>query len=96
MSGLKFNLHTSPHAVTDVQVLNRTTAQYEPLLPDRRYTVGVSDYYKSGFGGMLKNAASIEQTTEVTYNVLSEYIKNTLRGDVSAYRAPQGRIVIAE
>ena len=96
VSGLKFILHTSPHAVTDVQVLNRTTSQYEPLLPDRRYTVGVSDYYKSGFGGTLKNAASIEQTTEVTYNVLSQYIKNTLRGDVSAYRAPQGRIVIED
>ena len=96
VAGLKFTLHTSPHAVTDVQVLNRTTSQYEPLQPDRRYTVAVSDYYKSGFCGTLKNAASIEQTTEVTYNVLSEYIKNTLGGDVSAYRAPQGRIVIEE
>ena len=96
VSGLKFTLHTSPHAVTDVQVLNRATAQYEPLLPDRRYTVAVSDYYKTGFCGALKNAASIEQTTEVTYNVLSEHIKNTLKGDVSAYRAPQGRIIIEE
>ena len=96
VSGLKFTLHTSPHAVTDVQVLNRTTSQYEPLRPDGSYTVAVSDYYKSGFGGTLKNAASIEQTTEVTYTVLSEYIKNTLKGDVSAYRAPQGRIVIED
>ena len=96
VAGMRFTLHASPHAVTDVQVLNRTTAQYEPLRPDGRYTVAVSDYYKSGFGGTLKNAASIEQTTEVTYTVLSQYIKNTLGGDVSAYRAPQGRIVIEE
>lgn len=96
VAGMRFTLHTSPHAVTDVQVLNRATAQYEPLQPDRRYTVAVSDYYKTGFCGTLKNAASIEQTTEVTYTVLSQYIKNTLGGDVSAYRAPQGRIVIEE
>jgi len=96
VSGLKFTLHTSSHAVTDVQVMNRATAQYEPLRPDGNYTVAVSDYYKSGFCGALKNAASIEQTTEVTYTVLSQYIKNTLKGDVSAYRTPQGRIIIEE
>ena len=96
VSGLKFTLHTSSHAVTDVQVMNRATAQYEPLRPDGNYTVAVSDYYKSGFCGALKKAASIEQTTEVTYTVLSQYIKNTLKGDVSAYRTPQGRIIIEE
>jgi len=96
VSGMRFTLHAGSHAVTDVQVMNRTTAQYEPLQPGCNYTVGVSDYYKSGFGGTLKNAALIEQTTEVTYNVLSQYIKNTLKGDVSAYRAPQGRIIIED
>lgn len=96
VSGLRFVLHANSHTVTDVQVMNRTTAQYEPLQPDRSYTVGVSDYYRTGFCGTLKNAGSIEQTADVTYNVLSRYIQETLGGDVSAYRRPQGRIVIKD
>jgi 2',3'-cyclic-nucleotide 2'-phosphodiesterase (5'-nucleotidase family) len=96
VSGLRFTLHASDHSVTDVRVMNRTTAQYEPLQPGRSYTVAVSDYYRSGFGGALKNTESIERTTDIAYTVLSRYIQETLGGDVSAYRTPQGRIVITE
>lgn len=96
VAGMKFTLRASDHNITDVQVMNRATGQYEPLRPERSYTVAVSDYYKTGFCGTLKGATVVERTTDITYTVLSQYIKNTLKGDVSAYRTPQGRIAIED
>ena len=97
VAGMKFTLRASDHTVRDVQVMNRETSRYEPLRPDGKYTVGVSDYCQSGgFYGLLKGAVLTEQTTDITYTVLSNYIKDTLGGDVSAYRHPQGRIIIED
>ena len=95
VSGLKFTLHTSSHAVTDVQVMNRETSQYEPLQADRKYTIGVCDYYNSGgFYGTLKDVTLVEQFNELINIALAKYIKDTLQGDVSAYRNPKQRIHI--
>ena len=94
VSGMKFTLHASDHTITDVQVINRETSEYEPLLPNRQYTIGISDYYTSGFYGILRNAKLIEQTTEQTYITLANYIKDTLGGDVSGYKHVKGRITI--
>ena len=97
VAGLKFTLHTSNHTITDVQILNRETSQYEPLQSDKRYTIGVSDYINAGgFYDTLKGAKVIEQTSTITYTTLSDYIKDTLGGDVSAYKNAQGRIKISD
>lgn len=95
VAGLKFTLHASNHTITDVQVLNRETSQYEVLQTDKKYTIGISDYYNSGgFYDTLKGATILEQTDLITYNVLANYIKDTLGGDVSAYSNAQGRVKI--
>lgn len=97
VAGLKFTLHASNHSITDVQVLNRETSQYEDLQADKKYTIGISDYYNSGgFYDTLKGAKLIEMTNTITYNALSGYIKDTLGGDVSAYKDAQGRIKIID
>lgn len=95
VAGLKFTINASSHTITDVQVLNRETSQYEPLQSDRKYTIGISDYYNSGgFYDTLKGATVLEQTNLVTYNALARYIKDTLGGDISTYKNSQGRIKI--
>jgi 2',3'-cyclic-nucleotide 2'-phosphodiesterase (5'-nucleotidase family) len=95
VAGMRFTLNASNHTITDVQIMNRETSQYEPLQPDRKYTIGVSDYYNSGgFYGMLKGATLLEQTDMIAYTALANYIKETLDGDVSAYSNAQGRINI--
>jgi len=95
VAGMKYTILANEHTVTDVQVMNRETSQYEPLRNDRTYTIGITDYYRNGgFYDILKDAKIIEQTTEQTNIALANYIKDTLGGDVSAYRNPQGRITI--
>ena len=95
VAGLKFTLHASSHTITDVQILNRETSQYEPLQSERKYTIGISDYYNSGgFYGTLHGATLLEQTGMISYTALANYIKDTLGGDVSAYSNSQNRILI--
>ena len=97
VAGLKFTLHANNHSITDVQVLNRETSQYEDLQADKKYTIGISDYYNSGgFYDTLKGAKLIEMTNTITYDALSDYIKDTLGCDVSAYKNAQGRITIVD
>ena len=97
VAGLKFTLHTSNHAITDAQVLNRATSQYEDLQADKKYTIGISDYYNSGgFYNTLKGSKIIKTTDTITYEALSNYIKGTLGGNVSAYKNSQGRITIVD
>ena len=97
VAGLKFTLHANNHSITDVQIMNRETFQYEPLQYDRKYTIGVSDYYNSGgFYDTLKGATLLEQTDIIAYTALANYIKNTLGGNVSAYKNAQGRIKIID
>lgn len=97
VSGMRYTVHAGNHTISDVQVLSRETSRYEPLIPERKYTIGICDYYNAGgFYGLLKGATLIEQTTMLTSDALAKYIKETLNGDVSAYRHPQGRIVIVK
>jgi 2',3'-cyclic-nucleotide 2'-phosphodiesterase (5'-nucleotidase family) len=95
VAGMKYTINVNTHAITDVQVMNRETSQYEPLQADRKYTIGVCDYYNSGgFYGTLKDVTLVEQFNELINIALAKYIKDTLQGDVSAYRNPKQRIHI--
>ena len=97
VSGMRYTLHADSHAITDVQIMNRETSRYEPLQSDRKYTIGVSDYYNSGgFYDTLQGATLLEQTGMISYTALANYIKDTLAGNVSPYRNPQGRIKIVK
>ena len=95
VAGMKYTINVNTHAITDVQVMNRETSQYEPLQADRKYTIGVCDYYNSGgFYGTLKDVTLVEQFNELINIALAKYIRDTLQGDVSAYRNPKQRIHI--
>ena len=96
VAGMKYTLHAVSHTITDVQVLNRETGNYEPIVLDKKYRVGTSDYYSSGgFYRTLQDATLVEQTTEQICNTLANYIKQTLGGRVGdTYRESQQRVTI--
>ncbi len=98
VAGMRFTLHAASHRITDVEVLNRETGVYEPILLDRKYTIATSDYYANGgFCDMLKTATLLEQTTEQLCDTFADFIAHQLGGKVGdAYRLSQGRITIVK
>jgi len=97
MSGMKYTVHTTSHTVSDVTVLNRENGKYEPIVADKTYTIGASDYYASGFYGTLTNAKLVGLTTDQICKTLADFIEHNLGGVVGEdYRQPQGRITFVE
>lgn len=97
VSGMKYTVHTVSHTVSDVTVLNRENGKYEPIVADKTYTVGISDYFTSGFYGVLKDAKVVDMTSDQICKTLSDFIELDLGGVVGEdYRQPQGRITFVE
>lgn len=98
VSGLKYTVHLSNHAVTDVQVLGKD-GRYEPIDPDRIYTVATIDYciHSNGLRGVLKGSKALKRTSVLYRDVLLEYIEKALGGKIGPeYAKPQGRITIVK
>jgi 2',3'-cyclic-nucleotide 2'-phosphodiesterase (5'-nucleotidase family) len=95
-SGIRYTIHTDPHTVTNVQVLDKTTGNYVDIDPSKTYTLAINDYCKhSGFGGALKNCKVLQNTTVFMRDALADYIDKTLGGHLGdTYAKPQGRITI--
>ena len=99
VSGLKFTLHLSDHSISDVMVLNRKSGQYEPIDPDRTYTVATIDYCitSDGLRGVLRGSKPLKRTSTLYRDVVEEYITKGLNGKIGPeYAKPQGRITIVE
>lgn len=98
VSGLKFTIHTVSHTVTDVVVLNQTTGEYEPIDAQRKYTLCVTDYYKTGgFYDTLKNCPLKKTFDDYARSMFVLHLKMMPGGEVSEnYRTPQGRITIID
>lgn len=87
----------APRRVTNIQIFNKTTNKFEPLDPEREYTVTTSDYMVNGTfeNGVLHCMKDITKVGAIGYDVLSDYIENTLHGVVpSKYANTDGRINI--
>jgi len=98
ISGMKFTLHTVSHKVSDVLVLNRSTDTYEPIVADKKYSIGISDYYATGgFYDSLKDATLTKLYPDQNCKTLADFIEFDLGGVVGEeYREPQGRITFIE
>jgi 2',3'-cyclic-nucleotide 2'-phosphodiesterase (5'-nucleotidase family) len=98
VSGMRYTIHQKSHAITDIEVLDPQSGTYQPIEPDRHYTIAVSDYYQNGgFYNTMAGSKLLQQSTLCVRDVLSDYITDTLRGEVSdAYTQPQGRITIVD
>ncbi len=96
VSGMKFIIHEKEHRVSDVQILNSATQHYEPLNPDRVYTVATTKYCVTD-GGLYNTlkGCKIKWETKRTYNdIFIEYVTKNLNGHIGKeYAEPQGRMV---
>lgn len=88
------------YRVKNVRILNRETGEYEPLDPDKKYTLASHNYMlKSGGDGYSMFADNLLLQDEVMTDnqVLIDYITGTLGGTVGdEYADPsgQGRITL--
>jgi len=98
VSGLKFTVHTATHTISDACVLN-AAGSYEPLDPDRTYTIGTITYCISNeeTGELLPGFKLLKYTTMLYRDAVKTYLTEKLHGRLPAeYDAPQGRITIVE
>ncbi len=95
-SGIRYTIHTASHTVSDVRVLDAATGQYTDIDPARSYTVAVTAYYKGGgFYDALKGCKVLKEGTDLTRDVVANYLEKVLKGTTgTTYAKPQGRITI--
>lgn len=94
VSGIRFIIHTVSHTVSDVQVLDASTGEYQPIDLSRKYTVSTTDYYNSGgFYGILKGCTLLKSTTLLARDAFSDFLEHAMSGTMgSTYVQSQGRI----
>lgn len=99
VSGLKFTTRVSDHSVSDVQVLNGATQHYEPLNPDRTYTIATTKYCVTdgGLHNTLEGSKIILETSKTYSDVFIDYVTDKLNGHIGKeYAEPQGRITVIQ
>ena len=69
--------------VYDVEILDKKTGEYKPLVVDKTYTIAVVNYYLIEFGGgmsMFKDAKILSRDGLLDVEVLEKYIVENLGG----------------
>jgi len=95
VSGMKFTIHTASHTVSDVVVLNSQTNSYDPIVSDKKYTIAVTDYHKTGgFYRTMENCLILTTSTVLSRDIVADYLTNTLGGKVSDTYRTLDRITI--
>lgn len=97
VSGLKFTTKVADHSVSDVQVLNGATQHYEPLNPDRTYTIATTKYCVTdgGLHNTLQGCPIVLETKKTYNEVFIDYVTDRLNGHIGQeYAEPQERITV--
>ncbi len=100
VAGMKYTIVKGhPSTVEDIQILNRATGLYEPIAPERRYTLATSKYAVNDFVYCkpLKGSPIVKNypSTVTDAEMFIWYLKERLKGKVpEEYREAQGRIKI--
>ncbi len=87
----------SPRRVGNLQVLDASTGLYQPVEPDRRYSIASTDYLmmEAGCTGILERASVDDRTNDLVRDVISEYLRTTLNGVMpERYSRADGRITV--
>lgn len=87
----------SPRRVSNLEILNRTTGNYEPVDLQRTYTIAGSNYVLRDLGSEAAFRYTVcDADLGVTdVEVTVQYFRDTLQGVMPArYAAPEGRVVI--
>lgn len=85
----------SPRRVSNVEILNRTTGQYEPIDPSRTYTIAANSYLLRDMGsdGAFRYTKCDPDLGITDADVTVQYFRDKLQGVMPArYAAPEGRI----
>ncbi len=88
---------TGEYRVTDVQVLNNETGEYEPLDLAASYNLAGYNYTLRDLGdgfAMFDGAVNVLDYVMEDYMVLANYIQSFEGGVVTGYAQPAGRITI--
>lgn len=83
--------------VKKVWIQDRTSGEYVPLDPERKYTIAASSYLLKDLGDgytMLKECTNVRDTGKPDTEVIQSYVEDFLgcRVLVESYDRPQGRI----
>ena len=92
-SGIRYTVHTMDRRLSDVAILR--DGKWEPIDPDKTYTVATINYCVNGGGfGHLFEHCRILRTSDMYYrDAVANYIVEVLGGHVGqTYAEPQGRI----
>lgn len=96
----EFSKVAGKYRVTNVQVLNKKTNEYEPLDLNKTYTLGGIDYtiLYCGDGFTMFNDSKVLKAGDASYTdaqMVVDYIENKLGGTIGEeYAKPQGRISV--
>lgn len=96
VSGMQFVIYEKEHRVSDVKILNGATQHYEPINPDRVYTVATTKYCVTdgGLYNTLKGSKIILETKRTYNDIFIEYVTKRLNGHIGQeYAQPQGRMI---
>lgn len=83
--------------VSDVVVENKETGEYEPIDPEKVYTLATHNYMLKSAGDgytMFQDNTFLVDEAIPDYQVLINYITVGLNGDLSAYADVEGRITV--
>jgi len=74
-----------PRRVKEVQILNKTTKQYEPLDPKKKYTIASIDYIIKfrGCNGILDKGHIIADDQMIDIQLIEDYLNTYLHGMIS-------------
>ena len=87
----------SPRRVSDLEILNRATGQYEPVDPSRTYTIAGNNYMLRDMGndGAFRYTQCDPDLGVTDAEVTVQYFRDKLQGAMpERYTAPEGRISI--
>lgn len=74
-----------PRRVTEVQVLNQKTQKYEPLDPNKKYSLASIDYIikNRGCNGILDNGKILHDDQMIDIQLIEDFLSSYLNGKVS-------------
>ena len=88
---------TGDYRVTDVQILNNETGEYEALKTDAKYNMAGYNYNLRNLGdgfNMFDGAVNVLDYVSEDYMVLANYVQSFKDSKVTGYAEPQGRILM--
>lgn len=100
VSGIKFVVNVGKEdRITNLEVQNKESGKYEPIVMDKTYTLATTDYCITGGGmaGKLKNNKVLLDKYIVYNECLIKYVTEKLNSHIGQeYAKPQGRITVKQ